>query len=192
MYKRQGQKTLDQVFVPQSELNTVGNLNSCTIQTGDAQKKTTEELKALASTLGDKFTEDSENSNQGYPILKWQAGSDEPDPDQPAVDPDGWDGHTATPPAQENGIYQISTAAELKWFANAAKTTADIKGALTADVNLNHQAWIPIGGTTADSAFAGILDGAGYTVKNLYCKTNGEAGLFAWNKGCLLYTSRCV
>ena len=178
-----GQKTLDQVFVLQSELNTVGNLNSCTIQTGDAQKKTTEELKALASTLGDKFTEDSENSNQGYPILKWQAGSDEPDPDQPAVDPDGWDGHTATPPAQENGIYQISTVAELKWFANAAKTTADIKGALTADVNLNHQAWIPIGGTTADSAFAGILDGAGYTVKNLYCKTNGEAGLFAWNKG---------
>lgn len=57
------------------------------------------------------------------------------------------------------------------------------KAALTADVNLNHQAWIPIGGTTADSAFAGILDGAGYTVKNLYCKTNGEAGLFAWNKG---------
>ena len=178
-----GQKILDQVFVLQSELNTVGNLNSCTIQTGDAKPKTAEELKALADTLGDKFAEDSENSNQGYPILKWQAGSDEPDPDQPVVDPAGWDGHTATQPAQENGIYQISTAAELKWFADAAKTTADIKGALTADVNLNHQAWTPIGGTTADSAFAGILDGAGYTVKNLYCKTNGEAGLFAWNKG---------
>ena len=178
-----GQKTLDQVFVLQSELNTVGNLNSCTIQTGDAQKKTTEELKALASTLGDKFTEDSENSNQGYPILKWQAGSDEPDPDQPVVDPAGWDGHTATQPAQENGIYQISTAAELKWFADAAKATTNIQGVLKADVNLNHQAWTPIGGTTADSAFAGILDGAGYTVKNLYCKTNGEAGLFAWNKG---------
>ena len=149
-----GQKTLDQVFVLQSELNTVGNLNSCTIQTGDAHKKTTEELKALASTLGDKFTEDSENSNQGYPILKWQAGSDEPDPDQPAVDPDGWDGHTATPPAQENGIYQISTAAELKWFADAAKATTNIQGVLKADVNLNYQAWTPIGGTTADSEFA--------------------------------------
>ncbi len=80
-----GQKTLDQVFVPQSELNPVGNLNKCTIQSGDAQQKTSEELKALASTLGDKFAEDSENSNQGYPILKWQAGSDEPDPDQPTV-----------------------------------------------------------------------------------------------------------
>lgn len=179
-----GQKTLDQVFVPQSELNTVGKkTDGCTIQTGDAQQKTTEELKALADTLGDKFAEDSENSNHGYPILKWQAGSDEPDPDQPTVDPAGWDGHTAKKPEQENGIYQISTAAELKWFADAAKATTNIQGVLKADVDLNHQAWTPIGGTTADSAFAGILDGAGHTVKNLYCKTNGEAGLFAWNKG---------
>ncbi len=126
-----GQKTLDQVFVPQSELNPVGNLNKCTIQSGDAQQKTSEELKALASTLGDKFAEDSENSNQGYPILKWQAGSDEPDPDQPTVDPDGWDGRTTIQPKQDNGIYQITTAAELKWFADAAKTTTNIQGALT-------------------------------------------------------------
>ena len=178
-----GQRTLDQVFVPRSELNTVGDLNKCTIQTGDAQLKTAEELKALASTLGDKFAEDSENINQGYPILKWQAGSDEPDPDQPTVDPTGWDGRTATQPKQVDGIYQISSAEELKWFADAAKKTTGIKGALTADVDLNHQSWTPIGGTTADSAFAGILDGAGHTVKNLYCKTKGEAGLFAWNKG---------
>lgn len=178
-----GARVLTNVFVLQSELNPVGNLNKCTIQTDDVHQKTADELKALASTLGDKFAEDSENSNEGYPILKWQAGSDEPDPDQPAVDPDGWDGHTATQPKQENGIYQISIAAELKWFADAAKTTADIKGALTDDVNLNHRAWTPIGGTTADSAFTGTLDGADHTVENLYCKTNGEAGLFAWNKG---------
>ena len=179
-----GQRTLDQVFVPQSELNTVGKETyNCTIQTGDAQKKTAEELKALADTLGDKFAEDSENINQGYPILKWQAGSDEPDPDQPTVDPTGWDGRTATQPKQVDGIYQISSAEELKWFADAAKKTTGIKGALTADVDLNHRAWTPIGGTTADSAFAGTLDGAGRMVENLYCKTNGAAGLFAWNKG---------
>lgn len=177
-----GAKVLTNVFVPRSELDTVGNLNECTIQTGDAQSKTPEELKALADTLGDKFAEDSENSNQGYPILKWQAGSDEPDPDQPTVDPAGWDG-TAKKPEQENGIYQISSAAELKWFADAAKATTNIQGVLKANVDLNHRAWTPIGGTTADNAFAGILDGAGYTVENLYCKTNGEAGLFAWNKG---------
>ena len=180
---KNGAKSLENVYVPQSDLNTVGNLDKCTIQNGDAQQKTTEELKALASTLGDKFAEDSENSNQGYPILKWQAGSDEPDPDQPTVDPAGWDGRTATQPKQEEGIYQISSAAELKWFADAAKKTTDIKGTLTADVDLNHRAWTPIGGTTADSAFAGTLDGASNTVKNLYCKTNGAAGLFAWNKG---------
>ena len=178
-----GAKSLENVYVPKSDLNTVSNLNKCTIQNGDAQQKTTEELKALADTLGDKFAEDSENSNQGYPILKWQAGSDEPDPDQPTVDPTGWDGRTATQPKQVDGIYQISSAEELKWFADAAKKTTGIKGALTADVDLNHRAWTPIGGTTADSAFAGTLDGAGRMVENLYCKTNGAAGLFAWNKG---------
>ena len=149
------------------------------------RQKTSEELKALASTLGDKFAEDSENSNQGYPILKWQAGSDEPDPDQPDRR-SGWLGWSVQPHSLNRRMASIRIfpqQTELKWFADAAKTTTDIKGALTADVNLNHQAWTPIGGTTADSAFAGILDGAGYTVKNLYCKTNGEAGLFAWNKG---------
>ena len=33
---------------------------------------TAEEMKTLASTLGDAFEKDAENINQGYPILSWQ------------------------------------------------------------------------------------------------------------------------
>lgn len=37
---------------------------------GVAQTK--EQLKELASTLGESFTKDVSNSNQGFPLLKWQ------------------------------------------------------------------------------------------------------------------------
>mgnify|MGYP002516258708 CR=1 FL=1 len=40
--------------------------------TGFGAAKTADELKALASTLGDKFAEDKEGINGGYPILVWQ------------------------------------------------------------------------------------------------------------------------
>ncbi len=36
--------------------------------------QTSEQLKALAPTLGEAFFEDSSNVNNGYPILDWQAG----------------------------------------------------------------------------------------------------------------------
>ena len=40
--------------------------------TGLGTSKTSEELKALAPTLGDAFTADSTNINNGYPVLTWQ------------------------------------------------------------------------------------------------------------------------
>ena len=39
---------------------------------GKGVSKTAEELKALAPTLGDAFTADSTNINNGYPVLTWQ------------------------------------------------------------------------------------------------------------------------
>lgn len=39
---------------------------------GGAEKKTAEELKNLASALGSQFKQDTNNSNQGYPILNWE------------------------------------------------------------------------------------------------------------------------
>ena len=44
--------------------------------TGLGAAKTADELKALASELGDSFTADTKGLNSGYPILKWQAGAE--------------------------------------------------------------------------------------------------------------------
>ena len=41
--------------------------------TGKGTAKTADELKALAPTLGDKFTADRNGVNRGYPVLAWQA-----------------------------------------------------------------------------------------------------------------------
>ena len=176
------QKTLDKVYVLASGLEEVGNKNGCTIQNGTATVKTDAELKKIAADLGDKFATDEKNINGGYPILKWQnGGAAEPDPDQPEVNPTGWDGKTATQPSQTDGVWQISNAAEFKWFADAAPKTQDIKGALTADIDLNNQNWTPI-----NKDFTGTLDGKGKSITNLYCKAaNGSAALFAGNGGTL-------
>lgn len=173
-----GQKTLENVYVLSGSMETVGSLNKCNIQNGTAVSKTAEELKALtAAELGEKFTADTGAVNGGYPILKWQTGgAAETDPDQPTIEETGWDGKAAAP-KQTGGVYQITTAAELKWFADAAKTTPEIKGKLTADIDLNHRNWTPI------AAFSGELDGGGHTVSSFYCKATGTAALVAKNSG---------
>lgn len=78
----------------------------------------------------------------------------------------GWDGTTKTAPKTENGVYQIGTAAELAWFADAVnKGNTTISGKLTANINLNDKAWTAIG--TDSNKFAGTLDGDNYTVSGL-------------------------
>ena len=177
-----GQKTLNKVYVPASDLETVGNLNGCTIQNGAAESKTADELRALtAEELGDNFKPDTKNQNGGYPILKWQdpAAAEPEDPDRPESDPNGWDGKETSIPTQTDGVYQIGTAAELKWFADAVKTDSAIKGVLMQNIDLNHRDWTPV-----DANFAGKLDGAGHSITNLYCKNEtGAAALFAANGG---------
>ena len=89
----------------------------------------------------------------------------------------GWDGTTKTAPAQdESGVYQIGTAAELAWFADAVnKGDTTINGKLTANINLNGKTWTAIG--TSSNKFAGTLDGDEahhYTVSGL----KGSKGLF--------------
>ena len=177
-----GQKTLDKVFVLKSTFEAICLENGCTVQSGKAEEKTSAELKALASEL-DGFAEDSGNINSGYPVLKWQvSGTAEPeDPDKPASDPAGWDGKTSVQPEQENGVYRIGTPEEFNWFANAAKTDLTIKAVLTADIDLNNRKISPIG--AFDKAFAGEFDGAGFEIKNIYCKESGSAALFLKNAG---------
>lgn len=88
----------------------------------------------------------------------------------------GWDGTTKTAPKTENGVYQIGTAAELAWFADAVNGGQKaINGKLTANINLNGKPWTAIG--TDSNKFAGTLDGDEahhYTVSGL----KGSKGLF--------------
>lgn len=89
----------------------------------------------------------------------------------------GWDGTAKTAPTRdENGVYQIGTAAELAWFADAVNGGQKaINGKLTANINLNDKTWTAIG--TSSNKFAGTLDGDEvhhYTVSGL----KGSKGLF--------------
>ena len=174
-------RTVQNVFYF-DEYEAVGNLNGCTIQNGTATAKTSDELKALTSEdLGDGFAADTNGSNSGYPVLAWQNGTVKSD--DPEKDDNGWQGEAAKDaPQQKDGVYQIGTPEELAWFAEKAKQdSTDLKAVLTADLDLNNNVWTGIGGQTADTGFAGTLDGAGHTIKNLYLK-NGK-GLIPYNKG---------
>lgn len=86
---------------------------------------------------------------------------------------EGWDGTTKTEPKTENGVYQIGTAAELAWFADAVQNgQTAISAKLTANINLNGKTWTAIG--TSSNKFAGTLDGDNYTVSGLV--TTGLVG----------------
>ena len=80
-----------------------------------------------------------------------------------------------------NDPYLISTAAQLAAFrdrVNGGETNLCAK--LTADINLNNQAWTPIG--PYHSQFAGTFDGNGYMIKGLSINvTSGwdNTGLFS-------------
>ncbi len=154
-------RTVQNVFYS-DEYEAVGNLNGCTIQNGTATAKTSDGLKALTSEdLGGGFAADTNGINSGYPVLAWQNGTVKSD--DPEKDDNGWQGEAAKDvPQQKDGVYQIGKPAELAWFAEkAAQDSTDLKAVLTADLDLNNNVWTGIGGQTADTGFAGTLDGAG-------------------------------
>ena len=67
----------------------------------------------------------------------------------------------------EEGVYEISNLAGLKWFADEVNKGNTFAGAivkLTADVDLANEQWTPIGYWTT---FDGTFDGQGYTISNL-------------------------
>ena len=83
-----------------------------------------------------------------------------------------------TVPSLEGGVYQIGTADELIWFADAVNSgTQSIKGKLTADIQLNAEGstaneWTPIG--TQTSPFKGTFDGDGHTVSGVYINSSAD------------------
>ena len=85
---------------------------------------------------------------------------------------EGWDGTTKTAPKTENGVYQIGTAAELAWFADAVQSgQTAISAKLTANINLNDKTWTAFGKydykLEGKSGFAGTLDGDRHIVSGL-------------------------
>ena len=113
-----------------------------------------------------------------------------------------YDGTPTEPTQDENGVYQIGTAAELYGFAqlvNGGNTNAN--AVLTADITINEnvlnedgslndtnvnsfQKWTPIGNSEGN-AYTGTFDGKGHTISGLYAEINGGnsdtyVGLFGY------------
>ena len=87
-----------------------------------------------------------------------------------------WNGTATEEPTLTNGIYQISSAAELAWFAAKVSEDAAINGELTQNINLSNKEWTSFGAydyNNNDSGFAGTLDGHGYSIIGL----SGKGGL---------------
>ncbi len=94
----------------------------------------------------------------------------------------GWDGTTKTEPKKSaDGTYQISSAAELAWFADAVNggSTA-LNAALTDNINLNGKTWPGIG--TASNQYTGTFDGKYFMVSGLA----GSKGLFDFVGACVI------
>lgn len=94
-----------------------------------------------------------------------------------------WDGTTATQPAMVDGVYEISTGAELAWLASAVNAGNPTDARLTADIDLGDYDWAPIG--TSSKPFTGRFDGDGHSITGLYInapKANYN-GLFGYVKG---------
>lgn len=94
----------------------------------------------------------------------------------------GWDGTTKTEPKKSaDGTYQISSAAELAWFADAVNggRTA-LNAALTDNINLNGKTWPGIG--TTSNQYTGTFDGKYFMVSGLA----GSKGLFDFVGACMI------
>lgn len=98
------------------------------------------------------------------------------------ADDKAWDGKSKTEPEAVDGIYQISNAAELAWFADHVNGGQVSKSAvLVADIDLADYPWTPIGGGTTSKAFKGNFDGNDHSIDGLYINnTSTYQGLFGY------------
>ena len=84
---------------------------------------------------------------------------------------EAWDGTSKNEPAQQNGVYQISNAAEFAWFADKVNDgNEDISAILTANINLNGKTWKGFGTydySDETKGFSGTLDGNWKTISGL-------------------------
>lgn len=100
-----------------------------------------------------------------------------------------WQDNAGTMPAEVDGVYTISTAAELAAFAKEVNVNninfAGKTVKLATDIDLGANLWIPVGQTGA-TEFKGVFDGQNHTISNLYVDSSAQkdehysSGLFGW------------
>ena len=161
-----------------------------------------EDAEITVTTDGEQLTPDSEGIYKGtigyYRVDAGKEGyrcyhnvfqiAEDADGDQTfkvvmVKDENIWDGKTMTEPESIEGVYQLSTAAELAWFANHVNEKGENQDAvMTADIDLGDYDWTPIGD---NGRYSGNFDGQGFTVKGLYIYTpkKSDRGLFGTING---------
>ena len=88
---------------------------------------------------------------------------------------------TGVEPTLNNGVYEINTAANLKWLqteANMSGTSGKTYKLMKNVVIQTGVNWIPIG--TDAAGFRGTFDGNGKTVSGLNCNSGKRVGLFGY------------
>lgn len=98
---------------------------------------------------------------------------------------DKWDGSSKAQPSGSGTAaspYKIGTAAQLAWFADAVNGgSRSACAVLTADIDLNGQAWTPIANGGINNGYTGTFDGQGHIIHGI-CVTTGVSsrpqGLF--------------
>ena len=94
------------------------------------------------------------------------------------------------PAVAEDGYYEISTGAQLKWFADEVNTgNAEMNARLTGNVDLSgicgaDAPWTPIGNKAAYKDYRGTFDGQGHKITGLYLENKGT-----YNDGSSYYTA---
>lgn len=79
-----------------------------------------------------------------------------------------------------DGVYQIATGDELRWFAALANASdGNVSAVLTGDIDLADFAWMPIG--SAERPYSGRFDGAGHSISGLnICSEQSYQALFGF------------
>ena len=94
-----------------------------------------------------------------------------------------------TPTLNDSSYYEISTAAQLKWFATKVNAgDQSINAVLTADIDvstLGEEYWTPIGVWTEASQvqYKGKFNGQNHTVSGIVLRKAAASGLFGMTQG---------
>ena len=125
------------------------------------------DLRQSAESLGTAFAEDYFTKNRIYPVLAWENG----------------DRDTLLP--SENGVYLIKDPYQLRLLSYMVRKGHSFAGEtvrLTADLDLQNELWLPIGGMDEGGkyVFSGSFDGNGHSIRNLNVWEKGlnYGGLF--------------